>query len=222
MLPLDSFTMTPSPSIALSFHSWTWNDKLHTYSSTSQDLIYRRLNTSEICHLELFNARGTQVMDPHHCGEAEAPEDRLGLCRDSFMLAEAVGYLSHVLLCESKDFRLLEGSTRRRRDHYCGMTNTLLYSVSHPSEMTYNVSPPYLSCSSLMRNPFDRKYSAKESQDWSSFTKFLTSDKFTTLPSLVHFSSDSLALETSSWIQPSSASRKHAFLKWCSMLFWGS
>ncbi len=41
------------------------------------------------------------------------------------------------------------------------------------------------------------------------------------LPSLVHFSCDTLALETSSWIQPSSASRKQLFFKWCSILVWG-
>ncbi len=92
-------------------------DVMQTHSSTSQDLC---LNTSKVfqwwAHLELLNARRTQVMDPHHCDEAKAPEDHLGLCRDPFMLAEAIGHLSHVLLCESKDFGLLEGSTRKRRD----------------------------------------------------------------------------------------------------------
>lgn len=58
-------------------------------------------------HLELFNAGRTKVMNPHHCGETEAPEVRLALCRDPLMLSEVVGHLSHVLLCESKDFGLL-------------------------------------------------------------------------------------------------------------------
>lgn len=57
--------------------------------------------------LELFNAGGTKMMNPHQCGETEAPEVRLALCRDPLMLSEVVGHLSHVLLCESEDFGLL-------------------------------------------------------------------------------------------------------------------
>lgn len=92
--------------------------------------------------------------------------------------------------------------------------------LTMPSSLSIH-RPPYLSCSSLMRNPFAWKYSAKESQDGSSLTNVLTSEKFIILPSLVQFCCDSLALNTSSWIQPSSASRKHLFFKWCSMLVCG-
>lgn len=80
------------------------------------------LNTSkigqQISHLELFNICRTQVMDPHHCGETEAPEVCLGLWRDPFILAEPVAHLTHFLLCESQNFRLQDGSARKRRDHY--------------------------------------------------------------------------------------------------------
>lgn len=85
--------------------------------------------------------------------------------------------------------------------------------------MNYNATDstvhtlPYLSCPSWIKNPFEWKYLAKESQDGSSLTNFLTCEKFIILPSLAHFSCDSLALRTSSWIRPSSASRKQEFLK---------
>lgn len=188
---------------------------------------------SKICHqwahLELFNARRTQVMDPHHCGETEATKDRLGLCRDPFMLAEAFGHLTHVLLNESKQFGLLacsaggiKGSiTMVWLTHPCTVYNTHQKWITMPISLSIHTLL-YLSRSSLMRNPFDRKYSAKESQDGSSLTNFLTSERFIILPSLFHFSCDSFALKTSCWIQPSSASRKHILLRWCSILVWGS
>lgn len=54
-----------------------------------------------------------------------------------------------------------------------------------------------------------------------SITCCLMSEKSRVRPSLAHFSCDPLALDASSWIRPSSSSRKHIPLRCCSIFVWG-